>query len=77
MDLSKRDPMQALAVAATNLKSVCRHILENEKVKPNYETTINYYHQVVMESLEMIERMQDSIDRYNDWGSKYGEELND
>jgi hypothetical protein len=30
-----------------------------------------------MESLEMIERMQDSIDRYNDWGSKYGEELED
>jgi hypothetical protein len=77
MDLSNRDPMQALAVAATNLKSVCRHILENEKVKPNYETTINYYHQVVMESLEMIERMQASIDRYNDWGSKYGEDQND
>jgi hypothetical protein len=77
MDLSKRDPMQALAESASNLKSVCRHILENEKVKPNYETTINYYHQVVLESLEMIERMQDSIDRYNDWGSKYGEDQND
>jgi hypothetical protein len=25
----------------------------------------------------MIERMQDSIDRYNDWGSKYGEDQND
>jgi hypothetical protein len=77
MDLSKRDPMQALAESASNLKSVCKHILENEKVKPNYEASINYYHQVVMESLEMIERMQDSIERYNDWGSKYGEDQND
>jgi hypothetical protein len=47
--------------------------LESTKVKPNYEATINHYHALTIETLEMLERMQAAIDEYNNWNT-YGED---
>jgi hypothetical protein len=72
----KHDPYEVIAKSSSDLKSACKYILENTKVKPNYETTINYYHQVVLEVLEMMEHMQTSIEYYK-WDAAYGEDRED
>lgn len=76
-DPQKQDPYQTLAVHATKLQEVCKYIVENEKVKPNYETTINHYHAVVMQCLDMLEHIQQSIEAYKHWNSGYGEDRED
>jgi hypothetical protein len=75
--MKEKDPYQQLVESASNLKAACKHIIENEKVKPNYETTINYYHQVVMDCLELMEHMQARIENYNQWNARYGEDFED
>jgi hypothetical protein len=75
--MKEKDPFQKLVEAATNLKQACKDIMNNEEVTPNHEATLNYYHKVVLDSLDMIEGMQYRIANYHDWNARYGEDHED
>ena len=69
-------PFDKVAYHASALHATCKYIIENTKVKPNYEATINHYHALTLATLEMLEHMQASIDEYNNWNT-YGENWED
>lgn len=75
-DPKKNDPYMTLAHHVTGLKEVCRYIIQETKVKPDKEGTINYYHQHMLEVLDMMELMQTSIENYK-WDAAYGEDKED
>jgi hypothetical protein len=75
--MKEKDPFQKFVEAATNLKQACRDILDNEVVTPNHESTVIYYHEVVLDCLFMIEGMKYRIENYHDWNSRYGEDHED
>ena len=80
-DPKKNDPYMTLAYHATGLKEVCTYLIQDTKVKPDKEVTINYYHAQVMGVLDMLEHMQGSIENYKEWNSRfpsvYGEDRED
>ncbi len=75
--MKEKDPFQKFVEAATNLKQACRDIMDNKEITLNHEATVNYYHEVVLDSLYMIEGMKYHIENSRDWNARYGEDHED
>ena len=76
-DPEKTDPYYLMAYHTSGLKEVCSYLLYNEKVDPNKEGTIKFYHHQVSGIYLMLNKMKQIIDLHNDWNTDFGEDRED